>query len=126
MCRNLFTTSRTPGLNGDSLMMGVTPSDEVLVISKRQLYTVSVYHKDGSVLSVRDLELQIKRIQEDSSAHAESASKVNGVGVGTATVRPEWAKTRYATEISLEISLVYFNDNMDVVQTIVINGCSES
>lgn len=78
--RYLFTTARIPGETEDKLIT-LIPSNEIIVIHKKQYYALPLTH-EGSPLTSRDLESQIRHILQDVKAYKEPPYSVGLMTAG--------------------------------------------
>ncbi|XP_053720643.1 carnitine O-palmitoyltransferase 1, liver isoform-like isoform X1 [Synchiropus splendidus] len=88
-CERIFNTTRTPGTETDTVQH-LEDSDYVAVYHRGRFFRLKAYHA-GRLLTPRELELQIQRILDDTSAPAEGESQL---GALTAGDRLPWAKVR--------------------------------
>uniref|UniRef100_UPI003AB041B4 carnitine O-palmitoyltransferase 1, liver isoform-like isoform X2 n=1 Tax=Centroberyx gerrardi TaxID=166262 RepID=UPI003AB041B4 len=88
-CERIFNTTRTPGEETDTVQHW-QDSDYVVVYHRGRYFRLWVYQA-GRLLSPREIEFQIQRILDDSSAPSTGEEKL---GALTAGDRVPWAKAR--------------------------------
>ncbi|GFR89228.1 carnitine O-palmitoyltransferase 1, liver isoform [Elysia marginata] len=94
--RRLFSTTRVPGEDIDTLV-NYSPSESQHVVVNRRglLYKLDITDKFGQLVSPPDLEAQMEWIVQDAdSRYAEIPESERLVPVLTSTDRTTWAKTR--------------------------------
>eukprot|EP01120_Amphizonella_sp_Union-15-10_P004176 TRINITY_DN1480_c0_g1_i1.p1 TRINITY_DN1480_c0_g1~~TRINITY_DN1480_c0_g1_i1.p1 ORF type:complete len:594 (-),score=105.62 TRINITY_DN1480_c0_g1_i1:94-1875(-) len=84
----IFTCSRDPGIQQDSLDIRKSNWNAV-VISNKQFYEMSLIH-DGQLLSIYEIQLMLQNIWDDSLRSIPDFSP----GVFTSWERTKWAKVR--------------------------------
>eukprot|EP01118_Nematostelium_gracile_P001255 TRINITY_DN11314_c0_g1_i1.p1 TRINITY_DN11314_c0_g1~~TRINITY_DN11314_c0_g1_i1.p1 ORF type:complete len:609 (+),score=146.80 TRINITY_DN11314_c0_g1_i1:198-1829(+) len=88
--RRLFTTSRRPGLNGDTLDV-IKPEKHIVVICRRKFYSFDVIDENNHVIPLSQIRSYLKDIWDI----AHSGKEVDySPGLFTAVSRPTWAKVR--------------------------------
>uniref|UniRef100_A0A671YA96 carnitine O-palmitoyltransferase n=1 Tax=Sparus aurata TaxID=8175 RepID=A0A671YA96_SPAAU len=88
-CERIFSTTRTPGEETDSVQHW-QDSDYVAVYHRGRYFRLWVYQA-GRLLSPREIEFQIQRILDDPAPPAKGEAKL---GALTAGDRIPWAKAR--------------------------------
>ena len=90
--RRLFSTCRIPGIPKDALVTySPEESRHVVVVRKKQFFWFDVYHKDGSALSMTELQRQLQQVVELSN---DSSDLEPPVGALTTENRNTWAEMR--------------------------------
>ncbi|KFV66414.1 Carnitine O-palmitoyltransferase 1, liver isoform, partial [Dryobates pubescens] len=87
----MFNTSRTPGLESDTLQH-VKDSKHIVVYHKGRYFKVWLYH-DGRLLRPRQIQQQMQRILDDDSEPQAGEEKLAALTAGD---RVPWAKARHA------------------------------
>uniref|UniRef100_A0A3Q0RDP8 Carnitine O-acetyltransferase a n=1 Tax=Amphilophus citrinellus TaxID=61819 RepID=A0A3Q0RDP8_AMPCI len=82
----LLSACRIPGLETDSVMFHGKNSNYITVAHNSQFFMVDVYNSDGTLLTVDQLCVQLKRICNSSEIHTEP------VGILTTLNRDSWSK----------------------------------
>ncbi|KAJ3408372.1 hypothetical protein HDV05_005040, partial [Chytridiales sp. JEL 0842] len=85
--RKIFTTTRIPGQEIDTLESSFPPSTRhVIVMTKGQLYKVDVLREDGTIVPMKEIERLLYAIGKDSF----ETEPLPQVGLLTAKSRDEW------------------------------------
>eukprot|EP00123_Amoebidium_parasiticum_P017007 comp23677_c0_seq2/m.40532 comp23677_c0_seq2/g.40532 ORF comp23677_c0_seq2/g.40532 comp23677_c0_seq2/m.40532 type:complete len:796 (-) comp23677_c0_seq2:437-2824(-) len=92
--RRTFSTTRLPGKDCDTIVhLSPDESRHIVVLSNGVYFSMDLYHRNGDLLNVAELELQFERIIEESKTMTPTATEAH-IAALTAGDRTKWYEAR--------------------------------